>query len=108
MNLKYLLDFIHYNSQSILHTILITILSYVSLEIKKLYQAHIVEQTKKEVITKVCHAIKEFYPDKTKEEQLNLIITNSEQILNEKNIKMTPLELKIYILSTIHTIKGDE
>ena len=104
----YLKELLNNYGISFLHTILVTILSYTSLEIKKIYQSHIHEKIKKEVIIMVYHAIEEFNPNLSYEQKLNKMIINSEQILNEKNIKMTPLELKIYILSTIHIMKGDE
>lgn len=104
--MKLILDFLNQYGISLIHTIFVAILSYISLEIKKIYKHHITNKTKKEVIIFVCHAINELYPNESGENKLNLAITNAKQILTEKGITISDLELRMYIAGTVHLIKN--
>ena len=95
--MKYIIEFLNQYGLSILHSISIIIISYISLEIKKIYLKHTNDLTKEKVINMVYHAIYQMYPKLTPEEKLNKIIINSQQILKEKGIIITNLELKMYI-----------
>ena len=66
--MKIILDFINEYGISLIHTVAVGILSYISLEIKKIYKNHITNKIKKEVTTFVCHAINELYPIEKKNE----------------------------------------
>ncbi len=104
--MKIILDFINEYGISLIHTVAVGILSYISLEIKKIYKNHITNKIKKEVTTFVCHAINELYPNESGENKLNLAITNAKQILTEKNITISDLELRMYIAGTVSIIKN--
>ncbi len=102
--MKYLTYFINQYGLTIIHTITLSILSYISLEIKKTYQKYINNKIKQETINTVCKAINELYPHLSKEEKLNKIIINSQKILKEKNITLSKLELRIYIEANKHDL----
>ena len=95
--MKYIIEFIREYGLSLLHSIFLLIISYISLELKRIYKKHTNDLTKEKVINMVYHAIYQMYPNLTKEEKLNKIIINSQQILKEKGIIISNLELKIYI-----------
>lgn len=103
--MKYVTDFMNQYGVSIIHSIAALIISYVSLEIKKIYKKHINDKTKKDIIKTVCQAINQLYPNLSGEEKLNKVIINSELILKEKGIIISDLELRIYIESTVNTFK---
>ena len=91
--MKYIIDFINTYGISIIHSIAITIISLTSLEIKK----YIKDKTKKEVITMVINTVNKLYSNLNNEQKLNIIITNSKEILKEKGITINNLELRMYI-----------
>ena len=91
--MKYIIDFINTYGISIIHSIAITIISLTSLEIKK----YIKDKTKKEVITMVINTVNKLYSNLNNEQKLNIIITNSKEVLKEKGITINNLELRMYI-----------
>ena len=105
--MKYLLDFFNQFGISIIHSIAIMIISYISLEIKKIYKKYNDIKIKKEVITEVCQAIDKLYPNTNSTDKLNLAITNAKQILNEKGIIISDLELRMYIESNVSCLKNE-
>ena len=106
--MKYITEFMNQYGISLVHSIAVAIISYVSIEIKKVYKKYINDKTKIEVIKTVSQAINQMYPNTSGEEKLNKVITNSEEILKEKGIIISDLELRMYIESTVNSFKvGD-
>ncbi len=103
--MKYLSEFISTYGLTLVHTIIGLLISGISFEVKRIYQKHMVDKTKKEVIKMVCGAINQLYPDESNENKLNLAITNAREILAEKGITISDLELRMYIEYTIHYFK---
>ena len=104
--MKYLGEFMNQYGVSIIHSIAISILSYISITIKKIYHKYIQDKTKKEVVKMVCSAINQLYPSDSGQDKLNKAIENSKAILNEKGINISDLELRIYIESTVNYFKN--
>ncbi len=98
-------EFINQYGLTFIHSLAVGIISYVSLEIKRIYKKYATDHTKKEVIEMVCKAIKQLYPDKKGSEKLDLAVTNAKEILDEKGINISDLELRMYIESTICCFK---
>lgn len=103
--MKYIIDFLNTYGTSIIHSVSIAIISYVSLEIKKIYKNYIKDKTKKEVIKMVCSTIDQIYPNLNNKNKLDRIISNSKQILKEKGILINDLELRIYIENYLRSDK---
>ena len=103
--MKYIIDFLNTYGTSIIHSVSIAIISYVSLEIKKIYKNNIEDKTKKEVIKMVCSTIDQIYPNLNNKNKLDRIISNSKQILKEKGILINDLELRIYIENYLRSDK---
>ena len=103
--MKLFSEFINQYGPTLVHSILAMVISYISFEIKKIYQKHNNDLTKKEVINMVCKAINQLYPNETNETKLNQAITNSKEILSEKGIEISDLELRMYIEYTIGCFK---
>ena len=95
------MEFLNNYGVSIIHGVAVSIISYVSLEIKKIYNKHFIDKTKKDVVSLVCKAINQVYPNLTGKEKLNKAIYNCREILKEKNIKINDLELRMYIESSV-------
>ena len=95
--MKYFMEFMNQYGVSMIHSIALAIISYVSFEVKRLYKKYIHDKTKKDVVKMVCQAINQLYPNLTGEEKLNKTITNCKQILKQKGISINDLELRMYI-----------
>ncbi len=104
--MKYIKDFINQYAPSMIHTLCITLFSYIGVEIKRLYHQYIIDKTKKEVIKNVCMAIQQIYPNLDSTDKLNKAIKNTREILKEKNINISNLELRMYIESTVYYFKN--
>ncbi len=95
--MKYFMDFLNQYGASFIHSIAVLFLSFMSFEIKKIYKKYIYDKTKKDVVKMVCHMINRLYPNINEEDKLNKVISNSKQILSEKGIDISDLELRMYI-----------
>lgn len=91
----------------IIHSIVMGVFSYIALDIKKEYKKHIQDKTKKEVVKMVCNYVDELYPNNTGEDKLNIAITNIKEILKEKKIAISDLELKVLLHNSIHIINNE-
>lgn len=103
--MKYITEFMNQYGVSLIHSVAVAILSYASIEIKKIYKKYTDDKTKKDVIKMVCHAVNQLYPNLTGEEKLDKAIQNSSQILKEKGIIISDLELRMYIEYTVNYFK---
>ncbi len=104
--MKYFFEFMSQYGLTIIHAIIGLVISGISFEIKKIYQKHVFDKTKKEVIKMVCGAINQLYPNESGTNKLNLAITNAKEILAEKGITISDLELRMYIEYTLHYFKN--
>ena len=86
---------------SIVHSIAVAIISYVSLEIKKIYKKYNNDRIKKDVVKMVCQAIDQMYPDMNGTDKFNEAVNNTKEILKEKSINISDLERRMYIESTV-------
>ena len=87
------------------HLIAITltgIISYMGICLKNIL-IHKEKITSAEI---VYHGVKELYPNINSNDQKEKMLTNLKQILQEKNIKATNLEIKLLIYSRIHKEKS--
>ena len=96
-------NFINRYGDTILYTIIMAIISYLGITIKRLITIIYQNREKKEVIEITCKATEQLYSNLTNEEKLNKTITNASLMLKEKGIAITNLELRMLIESTINT-----
>lgn len=99
-------EFLNQYGLSLIHSVMVAILSYVSLEIKKIYSKYNDERIKKEVVKMVCQAVDQMYPNMNGNDKLNEAINNTKQILSEKGINISDLELRMYIESIVACVKN--
>ena len=104
--MKYFNEFMNQYGIATIHTIVGLIISYVSFEIKKIYKKYTTDKTKKEVIKMVCWAINQLYPQESGTDKLNMAISNAKEILSEKGITISDLELRMYIEYSLHYFKN--
>lgn len=98
-------DFVNQYASTILYTVLMAIITWVGMQIKIIIKAYVNNQIIKDVIKMVCQAIEQLHNDLSGEKKLNLAIDNSKAILEAKGIKLSDLELRIFIESTVKCFK---
>ena len=90
---------------TLLYTIITSIISYVGLKLQKSYDNYLNEKLKKDNADTVCHAINQLYKGLSGEEKLIKATEALKTIFTEKNIKITDLELRLLIESSVHCSK---
>lgn len=90
-----------------LYTVLTTVISYTGLRLKKLSEEFLNDKTKKEIVKTVCEAVNQLYYNLTGDEKLNKTMENTKQILTDRGIKTTDLELRMLIESTVGCFKKE-
>lgn len=91
----------------IIHSIVMGVFSYIALDIKKEYKKHMQDKTKREVVDKVCNYVNEVYPNSTGLDKLSIATTSTKEILKEKGITISDLELKVLLHNSIHIKNND-
>lgn len=87
---------------SLISTILTGVFTYVGIEIKKAYTKHVNDQTKKDVVATVVQAVEQVYKDLHGDEKLNKAIEGASDMLAEKNISVSEVELRYLIESAVN------
>lgn len=96
-----LAEFIETYGLSILYAVVTGLASYIALVIKNLYKRYADDQTKKDVIKTVVKGIEQLYKDLTGEEKLDFAVDNASEILQNKGITVSALELRMMIESAV-------
>lgn len=96
-----LAEFIETYGSDILYSILTGVATYVGLVVKKLYKRYADDQTKKDVIKTVVKGIEQLHKDLTGAEKLDFAVDNASEILENKGITITDLELRMLIESAV-------
>ena len=91
----------------IIYTTIISIISFLGYRVQVVYKKYLEQKMKKEQANMVCQAINQIYSDLTNEEKLEKAKTNLKLIFDEKNIKVTELELRFLIESSVRCFKPD-
>lgn len=96
-----LAEFIEAYGSEILYSILTGVATYIGLVVKKLYKRYADDQTKKDVIKTVVKGVEQIYKDKTGEEKLDFAFDNAMDMLENKGITISELELRMMIESVV-------
>ena len=100
-------NFINQYGDKILYTIIMAIISYLGITLKRILSILYQNKEKKEIVQTSCKATEQLYSNLTSEEKLNKAITNASQMLKEKGIETTNLELRMLIESTVYSFKNN-
>ena len=90
---------------STLAAALTAIASYVGVRIKAIIEEKANTEIKKKVIQDVCKFVEQIYVDLHGQDKLDKAVEVSTQLLNEKGITVTELELRVLIEATVHGFK---
>ena len=99
-------DFINQYGATILYTVLVSIAGYVGIEIKKLYEKTVKDKAVKNVISTCVQAVEQMYKDLDGDEKLNKCIGYASEMLAEKGINISEIEIRVIIEASVNELKN--
>ena len=102
-----LIEFTKEYGLDIIHSIVMGVFSYIALDIKKEYKKRVQDKTKKDVVKMVCNYVNEVYSNTNGEEKINIALTSTKEILKEKGITISNLELKVLLHNSIYLMRNE-
>ena len=94
-------QFINEYGTTILYTILTALTGYIGIWVKSLYTKYINDKTKQDVVKTCVSAVEQLYKDLHGEEKYNKVVESVSEMLMEKGITITDLELKMLIEAAV-------
>ena len=94
-------DFINNYGMDILYTIVMAVVGYVGIVLKNLYQKYVNDSTTKAVVKTCVQAVEQIYSDLHGEAKYNKCVEAMSQMLAEKGIVITELEIKMLIEAAV-------
>lgn len=94
-------QFINEYGTTILYTILTALAGYIGIWVKSLYTKYINDKTKQDVVKTCVSAVEQLYKDLHGEEKYNKVVESVSEMLIEKGITITDLELKMLIEAAV-------
>jgi hypothetical protein len=99
--MELLKNFVSEYGTTILYTILTAIAGYLGVWAKGLYSKHINDKTKKDVAKTCVQAVEQIYKDLHGPEKLDKALASASEMLAEKGITVTDLELRMLIEAAV-------
>ena len=99
--MEFLKEFISEYGTTILYAILTALAGYLGMVIKRLYTKFVNDKTKQAVAKTVVQAIEQIYKDLHGEEKLNKALESMSEMLAEKGITITDLEMRMLIEAAV-------
>lgn len=93
--------FISEYGTTILYAVLTALAGYIGIFAKKLYTKYVNDKTKQAVAKTVVQAVEQIYKDLHGEEKLNKALEAASEMLAEKGITITDLELRMLIEAAV-------
>lgn len=94
-------EFINDYGTTILYAILTAIGGYIGVVVKNLYTKYINDKTKQSVAKTVVQFVEQVYKDLHGEEKLNAALTAASEMLAEKGISVSDLEMRVLIEAAV-------
>lgn len=91
----------------IIVTILTAIATYIGAKIKKIYEEKANDETKRKVVSTVVKAVEQLYKDLKGDEKLEKAKEAVLEMLNEKGITITELEMNMLIEEVCNSFKKE-
>jgi hypothetical protein len=86
----------------VLGTVLTGVFTYIGVVIKNAYTKYINDKTKKDVVETVVKAVEQLYKDLHGDDKLNKAIEGASEMLAEKGIAVSEIELRYLIESSVN------
>lgn len=94
-------EFISEYGTMILYTILTAIAGYLGVVVKKIYENYVNDKTKRDVARTVVLGVEQIYKDLHGDEKLQRALASASEMLAEKGIQISDLELRMLIESAL-------
>ena len=98
------MSFITQYGNTIFYTVLMGIISYIGLELKKQVVSWLRLLEEKEVAKTCVKSINRIYNNKDPKEKYEIVLKNIKQILEKRNISLTEFEIKMLIAEVCENI----
>lgn len=95
-------SFINEYGMTILYAVITTIAGYIGTRCKAIYERYINTKIKKDVANTVVSAVEQIYKDLHGEEKFNQAVIAASEMLTEKGISATELELRMLIEAAVN------
>lgn len=102
------INFLINNGLQLLYLILTTLVSYLTIKIKSVYNKYVDNEVKKSVAEICVRACEQLYNGNDSNEKYEIAKQNIKTLLESKNIKMTDLEIQMMIESFCNTLGKEE
>lgn len=94
-------QFISEYGTTILYAVLTALVGYIGIWVKSLYTKYINDKTKQDVVKTCVNAVEQLYKDLHGEEKYNKVVESVSEMLLEKGITITELELKMLVEAAV-------
>lgn len=94
-------EFINAYGMEILYAIITAIAGYIGIVVKNLYQKYVNDSTKKAVVKTCVQAVEQIYTDLHGQDKYNKVVESASEMLCEKGITITDIELKMLIEAAV-------
>lgn len=95
-------EFISTYGTTILYSILTAVAGYIGIVVKNLYEKYINDKTKKDVVNTCVRAVEQLYKDLHGQEKLDKCIESVSEMLGEKGITITEIEIRMLIEAAVN------
>ena len=95
------IEFINQYGMDILYTIVMAIAGYVGIVIKNLATKYINDKTKRDVAKTAVQFVEQVYKDLHGEEKLNAAFSAASEMLKEKDIAVSDLEMRVLLEAAV-------
>lgn len=99
-------EFISTYGTTILYTVITAVASYVGVAVKNIYNKYINDKTKQDVVKTCVQAVEQIYTDLHGQEKLDKCIESVSEMLNEKGISVSELEIRMLIESAVNEMNS--
>lgn len=99
--MDFIKDFISVYGTTILYSVLTALAGYLGIVVKNLYQKYINDKTKQDVAKTCVRAVEQLYKDLHGEEKLQKALESASEMLANKGITITDIELRILIEAAV-------
>lgn len=94
-------EFITNYGMEILYAVITAIAGYIGIVVKNLYQKYVNDNTKKAVVKTCVQAVEQIYTDLHGQDKYNKVVESVSEMLAEKGITITDIELKMLIEAAV-------
>ena len=86
---------------TMLHTFVLALFGFIGIAIKNVFKKHLDDKTKREVAMTVVKAMEQMYADLTGTERYEKAMESMSEMLEQKGIAITELEIKMLIEAAV-------